>query len=277
MNKPHITYEELLELTFYGIFEMNFKGISVNDNRLKKCKPIETAIHKGIYTGSPGKDIYYMLPYLNKDQMNEIINGLENKFPKIPPGNHVNVGAFIRFIYGQFEKKGILRSEQDFERMKNEELDWSLAKKFVDLLYNKLEDNNNYYGLAILCEMKAHRAGDKAVLQKDKEKLYNMEHLYEKAVKYAGKCKSYKHLFTPYYWAFRYFEKFEDNKNGIKYAFLTIKQADKYCPDARPGYIIKLLDCVKYIKKYDKSKYKNLIKQYKNSKNKCVKKVFKKY
>ena len=61
-----------------------------------------------------------MLPYLNDSQMKKIVDVIVGKFPHVPPGNHVNVGAFIRFIYGQFEKQGILRSDKDFERMKKE-------------------------------------------------------------------------------------------------------------------------------------------------------------
>ncbi len=274
MSGPHLTYDKLLKITSYGIFAMNFKGTSVNDRRLKKCKRIKDAMHEGIYTGSPGKDIYYMLPYLNENQMDEIARKLEKKFPKTPPGNHVNVGALVRFIYGQFEKKGILRSDEDFERMKKEKLDWELSSKFVDLLYDKLEKNMNYYGMAILCEMKAHRLGDKAVLEKDNNKLLKMEKLYEQAVINAGKCKSYKHLFTPYYWAFRYFEKIKCKDNAIKYAFLTFKQAELYCPDARPGYVTKLFDCARYIEKYDKEEWKDFVKKYKNSNNKCVRKIF---
>ena len=57
------------------------------------------------------------------EQIEEVVGLVEEKFPKVAPGNHVNLGACIRFIYGQFEKQGILRSEKDFERMKKEKLD----------------------------------------------------------------------------------------------------------------------------------------------------------
>ena len=276
MNKSHITYEELLQLVSYGIFAMNFKGISVKDERLNNCKPIENALHRGIYTGSPAKDIYLMLPYLNDKQIEELVCLFEDKFPKIPPGNHVNVGACIRFIYGQFEKQGILRSEKDFERMKKENLDWNKSREFIRLLYDKLEEHNNYYGMSVLCEMNAHRSGDEAVINNDKNKLNEMESLYNKSVKYALKCKSYKHMFTPYYWSFKYFDKFGDKEKAIYYAYLTMESADKNCPDARPGYVDKLTNCLGCIKK-DKKMWKSFLKKYKNSKNKCVKKVLKKY
>lgn len=274
METP-ISYEDLLKLVSYGIFSMNFKGTSVSDDRLSKCQPIEGADYNGIYTGSPGRDVYHMLPHLTDDQMNEVAKKLSEKFPQTPPGNHVNVGAFIRFIYGQFEKKGILRSDKDFKRMKREKLEWSLSEKFIDILYKELENNNNYYGMSILCEMMAHRLGDKAVLEKDSRKLEDMEYLYNQSAEYAHKCKSYKQMFTPYYWAFRYFEKYKDDSRAKKYAILTIKEANKYCPDARPGYVTKLEDCLRYIAKHDNKKYLHFVSKYKKSKNKCVKKVFK--
>ena len=216
-----------------------------------------------------------MLPHLSEEQIDELANRLESEFPKTPPGNHVNVGALVRFIYGVFEKKGALRSNEDFKRMKKEKLDWDLPIKFIDLLYKKMEKNNNYYGLTILCEMKAHRLGDKAVIHKDEDKLDDMELLYCKAVKYGSRCNSYKHMFTPYYWAFRYFEKWGNVDKAISYAFMTFVQADLYCPDARPGYITKLKDCFKCIEKHkDKKEVSSFVKKYKNSKNKCVRKLF---
>ncbi len=274
MSQPHLIYKELLKLVSYGIFAMTFKGISVNDERLDKCDSITNAFYKGKYTGSPGRDIYFMLPYLSDDQMEEIVDIIVDKFPNIPPGNHVNIGAFIRFIYGQFEKKGILRSKEDFKRMKKKKIDWLLSEKFINLLHDKLKENNNYYGLSIICEMKAHRMGDQSVLNKDKEKIIKMEELYLISVKYAHKCKSYKQMFTPYYWSFRYFEKYKDKKKAKKYAFFTIEEASKYCPDARPGYVTKLKDCLKYIKEHDKKGWSDFVKKYKNSKNRCVRKSF---
>ncbi len=277
MKKSHLTYEELLRLTSYGIFAMNFKGISVHDKRLNDCKCIKNADYKGIYVGSPGRDIYHMFPYLDNKQMNEIVDMVVEKFPKIPPGNHVNVGAFIRFVYGQFEKQGVLRSEKDFKRMKKEKLDWKSSRIFLELLYVKLQKDDNFYGMSILCEMNAHRIGDEAIINKDKNKLKKMEKEYNKSVGYAHKCKSYKQLFTPYYWASQYFSKFKYVKKALFYSYLTVDAAEQYCPDARPGYIDKILDCVLYIKKHDEQGWKIFYNNYsKNAENKCVKKVLKK-
>jgi len=273
----HITYEQLLKLTSYGVFAMGFKGTSIQDKRLEECKKIDGAMHRGIYTGSPGKDIYLMLPFLTDEQMEEIIKEILNNFPNIPPGNHVNVAACIRFIYGQFEKQGILRSKKDFERMKKEKLDWELPRKFLKLLYKEFENNNNFYGLSMLCEMEGHRLGDEAVIYKDKNKLKEMEETYNKSVAFAYKCKSYKHLFTPYYWSGSYFAKLGETKKAIKYYKLTFEQAEKYCPDSRDGYIYKLAICAKYIRDKDGKRWNSFCKTYKkNSKNKCVKKLFEK-
>ncbi len=271
----HITYKQLLELTSYGIFAMNFKGISVYDERLSKCKKIEKAIYKGLYTGSPGRDIYFMLPYLTDDQMKELVREISKSFPNIPPGNHVNIAMFVRFIYGQFEKEGILRSKKDFKRMEKEKLDWKLSRKFLGFLYKELEKINNYYGLTMLCEMEGHRLGDEAIINKDKDKLKEMERMYNKSVKFACKCESYKQFFTPYYWSAKYFEKFGEEKKSIRYYKLTIEQAEKYCPDARDGYVYKLAEAAKYLKDKDKEGWKVICEMYKNkSEKKCIKRLF---
>ena len=272
MKEPPLKYDELLKLVSYGIFAMRFKGISVNDENLEKCDKIKNAVYDGIYVGSPGKDIYYMLPHLDDNKTEEIADKIAEKFPKIPPGNHVNVGAFVRFVYGQFEKQGILRSEKDFQRMKREKIEWELSRKFLKLLYGKLEKINNFYGMSILCEMNAHRLGDEAVIGKSSSRLEEMEKMYKKSVRYAFKCNSYKQLFTPYYWAYKYYSKFKKTAKALSYAYMTVEAAEKYCPDARPGYIEKILDCMGYIKRHDKKSWKLLYQNYKNnSKNKCIK------
>ena len=258
---------------------MKFRGIQIVDSRLKdyKLKAIENAIYKGSYTGSPGRDIYYMLPFLTDKQMEEVANMIETKFPKVAPGNHVNVGQFLRFLYGQFEKEGILRSDKDCERMKRDKLEWDMSIKFVKLLYEKLEKNDNFYGMSIINEMNAHRIGDKAILTNDLNRLVEMEKLYNVSVELAYKCKSYKHMFTPYYWCFRYFNKIENKEKALSYAYLTMKNANKYCPDPSPGYVYKFLYCIRYIRKHDKSNWTSFYKKYKKSKNRCIKKTFQKY
>jgi hypothetical protein len=273
----HITYKQLLEISSWGVFSKPMKGISCIEVDHLKSKKIKEAMHGGVYTGSPGKDIYLMLPYLSECQMQEIAKEVCSHFPKIPPSNHVNVAACIRFIYGQFAKQGILRSDDDFKRMQGEDLDWKLPREFIKIMYNILEKDSNYYGLSILCEMEGHRLGDEAVLKNSIESLKLMEETYNKSVKFACKCNSYKQTFTPYYWGSRYFMKFEDEENAIKYSKLTIENANKGGSGLKGGYVDKLSHCISYLKKHDKSGWKEFYKKYKeNAKNKDVKKAINK-
>jgi len=270
----HIKYEELLEIISWGLISKEVKGTQLRGVEIKQ--KIEGAVYGGVYIGSPGKDIFLMLKYLNKVQMEEVAYKLCEQFPITPPGNHVNVAACIRFIYGQFDKNGILRSNEDFERMKKEKQNWDLSRKFLGLLYKEFEKNNNYYGLSILCEMEGHRLGDESVLNNDKGKLKDMESKYRESVLFAYKCKSYKQMFTPYFWASLYFLKFGDTDNVVKYSKLTVKQAEKYCPDSRGSYIDKVEKCLKNIKKANKKEWKSFCNKYKKIiKNTCVKKAFK--
>jgi len=269
----HIEFKELLEIISWGLLAKQVKGTQLRG--LGKYEKVENAFYGGVYIGSPGKDIYKMLSYLSEDQMKKTVVELCKVFPKNPPGNHVNVAACIRFIYGQFEKNGTLKSENEFKKMKENKPEWLLSRKFLRLLHEEFIKNNNFYGLSILCEMEGHRLGDESLINKDINKLKEMEEMYIKSVVFADKCKSYKQLFTPYYWAAMYFIKYGDNKNAIKYSRLTIIQAEKYCPDARRSYVEKILNCFECISK-DKNEWKNFYKKYKNSiKNKCVKKAFK--
>ena len=271
----HITYEQLLEIVSWGVFSKPMKGISCYGVGHLKSKKIKEAMHGGVYTGSPGKDIYLMLPYMSEEQICEVASLLCKHFPKTPPDNHVNVAACIRFIYGQFEKQGILRSKKDFKRMKKEELDWELPRKFLKYLYLELEKDRNYYGLSILCEMEGHRLGDEAVLKKDENKILEMEKTYLLSVNFAHKCKSYKQMFTPYYWASIYFIKIHSKEKALEFCKSTIRNAEKYCPDARDSYVSKILYCISYMKNYHKKEWNYFYEQYKNNiRNKCVKKAF---
>ena len=275
LNKTHITYEQLLEIISWNIFSMKMKRNSVRDDRLNNIKKIEGADYGGIYVGSPGRDIYHMLPYLSNDQMKEVADKVSEKFPKIPPKTYVNVAAFIRFLYGQFEKQGALRSKKDFERMKKEKLEWSLSRVFLRLLIEKLKKHNNYYGLCMLSEMEAHRLGDEAVINKNGNKLKEMEKMYLKTIKYADKCNSYKHMFSMYYWASKYFAKFGDVQKSVVYAKLSIKNASKYYrkyfPTGERYYSERLKNSFLYIEKNDKDDRIN----FKNKYKKCIYSKFK--
>ncbi len=213
----HINYNQLLKIVSWGIFSMNMKNNSVFDDRLNSIKKIKDADYGGVYVGSPGRDIYHMLPYLNNKQMEEVAKKIVENFPDIPPKHYVNVAAFIRFIYGQFEKQGALRSEKDFDRMKKQKLEWSLSRKFLKILLKELKKCNNNYGLSMLYEMEGHRLGDEAIINKDKNKLKKMENIYSKCIASAKKCNSYKHLFSIYYWASKYLEQFNNFDKSVKF------------------------------------------------------------
>ncbi len=272
MNEFIISYEELLILIRGGIMRRTVKGTSLRS--IEGLPKVKGAFAEGIYGGSPGKEIYSTLPHLTEDQIREVAKEFAINFLTVPPINHVVAAVCIRYIYGQLAKQGVHRSKEDFERMKKEKQEWELPRRFIGLVRKEFEKINNFYGLCILCEMEGHRLGDEAVLNKDEQKLIEMEEMYLKSVSFAHKCNSYKHMFTPYYWAFRCFYEFKDHDKAMQYALLTMDMASQYCPDTRNGYVTKLLDCIWYMKKYDKDKYKDIVEKYKKNTNKCIKKVF---
>ncbi len=283
MGQPHITYKELLEISSWGVFAMNYKKTSICDEKYKKIKAeaVKNIIHgaycRGLYSGSPGRDIYLMFPYLTEEQTEELADMVVSKFPTSDPGNHVNVSVFVRYLYGQNEKNGIFHSKAYFKERQNQDVDLSLPRKFVRLLFDRFDESGNFYGLSVLYEMSAHRLGDEAVLHQDLNKLGEMEESYRKSVKYALKCNSYKQMFTPYYWAFEYFRKFGDREKALSYAYQMIEKASKYCPDRRDGYRRKVGQCLKYIKQSDKNKWISYRKKCQNPANsKCVRYMVKK-
>ena len=234
MNKVS-KYKELKNIISCGLFK---KAI--------KCKPFcDPDAKKKVYVEFPGQDIYFMLPYLTDEQMQEIAELVSIQFPIVPPDSNINFAACIRFIYGQSVKTGLLRSN----KIGDERIDWTLSRKFLKLLYNIFENKNNYYGLTILCEMEAHRLGDEAIFYHDENKLKEMEEMYLKSVKYAYKCKSNKQMFTPYYWAFKYFEKFGNNKKALEYSKLTLEGASNSNLGNNEIHRKKKKECIQYIEK----------------------------
>jgi len=276
-KKIHITYLQLLQVISLGLV----KEI-VKQNQLSGCqnlKPIKGAEYNGIYIGSPGRDIYFMLPYLSEKQMKEVAINMNKYFPKIPPKNNVNVSACIRFIYGQFEKQGILKSDKQFEKMKKKKPDWKLSRKFLKILYKIFEEQQNFYGLTILCEIEGHRLGDEALIYKNKKKLKEMEKKYLKCIEFAHNSKSYKHMFTPYFWAFKYFKKFGNKEKALKYSKLLIENANEYCEryvkTKELAYILRISESIKYIKEKSFDNGKKLFKKYKTKiKSKHLREAF---
>jgi len=238
---------------------------------------IEGALNGGNYLGRPGKDIFFAFSDMNQTEMKQVAEELAKVFPKEAPGGHVGFAACIRYIYGQFEKQGTLRSDEDFDRMKKEGVNWDIPRTFLTLLWTEFEKNENYYGLTILSEMAAHRFGDEWLLTGDLKKRLDMEESYLKSYEYAKKCNSYKQMFTPFYWAAQYFIKAGITKTALEYCFKTIQQAEKHCPDSRKSYVEKLTDCISYIKNNDRDNWDAYKREWRKPKNVCVKKAFSKY
>jgi hypothetical protein len=235
------------------------------------------AFNGGDYLGRPGKDIYFALPNLTDEQMEKLSDVLSDQYPFIAPNNHVGYAGCIRYIYGQFEKQGILRSNEDLKRMQKEGVEWDLPRKFMGMLKKKFEEKNNFYGLCIYYEMEAHRLGDEAFLNDDKEKVAEMEKHYMRSVFYAGKCGSQKQEFTPYFWACLYFDKIGDHERGLYYGKTTLEQMEKFCPSSKQGYLVKAVDCANYLKKRHPNEWKTIRNELsKNAKNDCIIKMLKK-
>ncbi|KKM82175.1 hypothetical protein LCGC14_1322250 [marine sediment metagenome] len=275
----HITYEKLLGVISLGLLKKIVVRNCLAD--ISGISKIEGAKYNGVYVGSPGKDIFFMLPYLKPKQMREVAKKLADLLPQKAPSNNVNISTCIRFIYGQFEKQGVLRSEKDYKKMKKEKPNWDLPRKFLGLLCRELEAKKKYYGLTILSEIDAHRWGDEAIIDKDLVKLMIMEEKYLETVKYAHKCKSYKHMFSPYFWAAKYFIKFGEHEKAIEYCKLNIENANKYCDEyvaiGDKYYVSRFGLCFKYIKEAGVLRWSRFEREYKsNIKSKTVKMAYKK-
>ena len=254
-------------LDFDGLRRMVSWGIH-QKKAIRKRGPVEkSCCNGGYYRGSPGRDIFFCLPRLSEKEIVRIAKIFGESFTRVPPSDHVCVAACIRFIYGQFNKQGGLMSDsryyEELDRrakpdghrhksriyhMREEDPpDWSVPRHFLGLLAEEFKSNGNHYGLTILNEMEGHRLGDEALVLDSMDKLDQMELVYNEAFRQALKCESYKHMFTPFYWAARYFMKYGDKERAIKYSYKTLKYAARYCPDSRKSYMAKCMHCCVYI------------------------------
>ena len=262
-------------LSFEDLMELCSKKIMAKVPKVPG--PMKGAFNGGDYLGRPGKDIYFALPKLDEDQFNQVAERLSLQFPHEPPNNHVGYAGCIRYIYGQFEKQGILRSEDDLKRMQGEDIDWDLPRKFMCALKDKFLEQKNFYGLCIYYEMEAHRLGDEAFLNNNNEKREEMEVCYLESVLYAQQCKSLKQLFTPYFWCFKYYARLGDHKKALDYVLKTLEQMEKHCPSSKQGYLVKAMDCSSYLKKHHATEWRKMLIYYReNSKNDCIRKMVKK-
>ena len=266
--KPGITYDELKEMCTRKI----------PAKVPKEPGPFPgAAVNGGAYLGAPGKEVFAWLPFLSDKQMDEIAEIMTERWP-VFTGAHVGNAACIRYIYGQFEKQGALKSKEIFRKMRNDFPDWELPRKFIKIMEEKFKEKNKHYGLCILYEMEGHRLGDEAWTQRNKEKGREMEKTYLASVKHAHKCNSYKQMFTPYFWVSRYFSKLGDYEKSVYYAKKTIEEAEKHCPDKRESYVQKLRDCIDHVRSVEGRKWKNWKKYCKRHiTNPCVIKAWQKY
>jgi len=262
-------------LSFKDLMELCSKKILAKVPKISG--PMKGAFNGGDYLGRPGKDIYFALSKLSDGQFSQVVEAISLQFPYNPPNNHVGYAGCIRYIYGQFEKQGILRSEGDLKRMQEEDINWYLSRKFMFALKNKFLEQKNYYGLCVYYEMEAHRLGDESFLNNDKSRRIDMEDYYLKSVEYAYKCGSSKQMFTPYFWCFKYYDRLGDHKKALDYVLKTLEQMEKHCPSSKQGYLVKAIDCAKYMKKNHLKKWKEILLHYrKTGKNDCIRKMVKK-
>jgi len=245
-----ITFKQLLSITKAGI----------GSAYLKRSGPFPFAYMGGGYLGAPGREIYCCLSRLSDDEMQKIASLLALHFPLRPPGdNHVRWAACIREIYG-IDPPGYLLS-------KNKSHKWELPEKFIMYLKKTFEDIKCYYGLVIWNEMFAHRLGDKAIINQDQKYLNDMVRYYNKTARLALSIKSWKHTFTPFYWAAFYFGKMNEEKKCIQFYKKTLLMMDKYCPSYKGGYKQKGLIAYKQLRcRLSKEEFEKLKNKLRNKK-----------
>ena len=84
-------------------------------------------------------------------------------------------------------------------------------------------------------------------------------------------------MFTPFFWCFKYFARLGEHDAALSYVLRTLKQMEKHCPSPKQGYLVKAMDCAKYLKKNHRKKWREIFFYYKkNSQNDCIHKMIKK-
>ncbi len=257
----HLKYKQVMELVPLGIGPAKYKG----------------AFRDADYLGNPGKDLFFWIDQTSPPEtdMKSVASLLSNQFPSSPPHNPIQYGACVRYIYGCFEKQGILRSKSDKKRMVSQKQEWEQPSIFISHLFESLESNKNNFGLALLSEQMAHRYGDRYVIDKDRSSLPLMEEYYRKSYEYALACGSKKHLMTTFYWEGRYWAEINNKEKAIHYYRQAVKAANRFCPDARQSLREKIMDEFKYLSKHD-PEYSSFLSHWrKHASNKAVKAVVK--
>lgn len=267
-------YEEMVVPNYPQLVKMLDKGVVKKLSRNSKVKKFKFGFRKGAYLGAPGKDVYFVMPSLTDEQFSDVAVRFANMYPNKAPDNHLHWAACIRYVYGCFEKQGCLRSNADKKRIIKEDPDWDMPIRFMSLALEQFKKNKNHYGRVLHYEMLAHRFGDRAIIDKNPELLNEMISHYENSQRLAMKCKSYKHMFTPFYWAGHYYYEMDFKKECIKYHTLSLQHMEKYCPDARDGYRDKAMTSFKHLKEsMEPRDWKKMRSWIHKCNNKCLAKV----
>lgn len=231
---------------------------------------------QGIYLGSPGKEIYEILPFLTPGQIEILAERVCSVFTrkKRLPKDHIKWGNFIRYIYGCFGKDGFIRSEEIYKKSLDSSINWKISMDFMNIVAAKFEQSNEKYGLMLHNEMLAHRYGDHALQTKNPEDIAKMETCYLTARSIAKDIGSSKHMFSPPYWAARYFYLLGDYEKSKTYYVKALRSMGRYCDSDREGYIYKAQVSLTHLKKMmTKEELEGVLSKLRSYKNKCLTKA----
>ena len=194
-------------------------------------KAISAGIHpkkaSGYYVAYPAREIFELLPSLNPKQLDSLAIATAEAFPQLRPGKCVHLTCFIRYVYGCFDKQGLLNSKTS-ANIKQKQPDWSLSDYFMDRVAFYMDKKKRSYGLVLYYEMKAHRIGDKVILDNNKELIDTMLSFYEKAVQLAVILRAWKNTYSPYFWAANYLMAFGEVNRAKEYCLKFLENVNFY-------------------------------------------------
>lgn len=264
LSSYHMSFDELTQLIQLGIQPDN------------KCNSrIESAFRKGAYLGCPGKDIHFaLMMYMSTEQEDALAELLSVVITHKPTSSSEHLLACFRYIYGCFDKQGVLLSKHNKKIIS--QFDWDRYKRFVNKLQNNLEAIDNVYGLMLLHEMQGHRTGDEMVVNNNADMMSKVICHYEKSMSYlpivTNRFSYYVYHQTPYYWCARYLE-YANKQKAVEYYVKNIRTLESHSNDKRKSIRDKVQHSLYYIQKYsnkhDWEMFKREVLKYK--KNICFK------
>lgn len=243
------------------------RGIVTKKHSLES---IPEAIHDGIYMGCPGKEIFHGLGFLSEEEINILVQKVCEKFPFIPPGRSVHLSVFLRYIYGCFDKQGILYNNDQKQEIIAASRDWSKSHNFAEKMCEQFDKLGNSYGHMMTLEMMAHRIGDAVEITGDQSLIDKMVKIYEKAGQMAVKIGDNKNTFSSYYWCFKYLVHFKQPKDRcIRYAVMFFDNVEQFCKSSTvKGKLASSLNLIRSI--LTKREWKRFIKRFVFYKNKVL-------